>query len=153
MPVKVEESKLPDGTMIRHKASGYEGRIDGITEIRGCFTLGGKALGNGSSKHTFQYRIAVSGEPMRRIAPAEDFEILEGVVGVVCPVCHATFQTKPGFVGKPGGRCQCGAWICPKCLSCQGGAPDADKDSKSTCLNQRKRVVKKLAAEKKRKTG
>jgi hypothetical protein len=151
MPAKVEESKLQDGTMIRHRASGYEGRIDGITEIRACFTVGGKALGNGSSKHTFQYRIVVSGEPMRRIAPAEDFEILDGVIAVACPVCHGSFQSKPGFVGKPGGRCQCGEWICPKCLYCQ--APDADRAAKSTCLNQRKRLVRKLAAEKKGNLG
>ena len=32
------EVKLENGTLIRHKVAGYEGRIDGTTEIQKCFT-------------------------------------------------------------------------------------------------------------------
>ena len=33
--------KLENGTVIRHKVVGYEGRIDGVTEIKACFTKAG----------------------------------------------------------------------------------------------------------------
>ena len=79
--------KLENGTVIRHKVVGYEGRIDGVTEIKACFTKAGHLLDKLNSKETFQYRVMVEGEALRRIAPAEDFEILEGVVDVVCPSC------------------------------------------------------------------
>jgi hypothetical protein len=39
---------------------------------------------------------------------------------VVCSRCGYSFHSKPGFGDKPGGRCQCGGWICPACLACQG---------------------------------
>jgi len=97
-PVQV---KLQDGTLIRHKVTGYEGRIDGITEIKTCFTAGGAMLDRLNTKQTFQYRVVIKGEPMRRIAPAEDLEILEGAAVVICPYCHLSFKTKPGFADKP----------------------------------------------------
>jgi hypothetical protein len=103
--------KLENGTVIRHKVVGYEGRIDGVTEIKACFTKAGHVLDKLNSKETFQYRVLVEGEALRRIAPAEDFEILEGVVDVVCPTCRHSFHSKPGIGNKPGGRCQCGGWI------------------------------------------
>ena len=109
------EIKLQDGTLIRHKVAGYEGRIEGTTEIKTCFTAGGKLLPNPTSKQHFQYRVIVKGESMRRIAPAEDFEILEGVVEVTCLCCHCSFQSRPGLADKPCGRCQCGGLICPNC--------------------------------------
>lgn len=103
MSVKIAEIKLHDGTLIRHKVIGYEGRIDGTTEIKGCFTSGGEILNRPNPKHTFQYRVVINGEPMRRIAPAEDLEILEGVTQVICPSCHYSFWSKPGSADKAGG--------------------------------------------------
>ena len=138
------EVKLQDGTLIRHKVAGYEGRIEGTTEIKSCFTVGGELLVNPTPKQLFQYRIVVKGESMRRIAPAEDLEILDGVVEVICPCCHCSFQSKPGLADKPRGRCQCGGWICPNCLACQDMT-----DRKSPCLKQRKRLATRLATQKK----
>jgi hypothetical protein len=131
-------AKLQDGTLIRHKVAGYEGRIDGVTEMKTCFTEGGRLLEKSNTKQTFQYRVAIQGESMRRIAPAEDLEILEGATEILCSGCHSLFHTKPGFAGKPGGRCVCGGWICPSCLACQdvsGGT--------SRCPKQRQRQARK----------
>lgn len=138
--------KLENGTIIRHKVVGYEGRIDGTTEIKACFTKGGRLVDKLVSKETFQYRVIVEGEPLRRIAPAEDFEILEAVVNVTCPGCRHSFYSKPGHGNKPGGRCQCGAWICPICLSCEETRPEGTQ----TCAKQRERKARRLAADKKK---
>ena len=75
--VKAHQPKphLVLGTSVRHKTSGYEGKIDGTTAIKGCFTSRGAPLFK--SHEQFQYRIAVAGEATRRIAPAEDLEIVE----------------------------------------------------------------------------
>ena len=143
-PVQV---KLQDGTLIRHKVTGYEGRIDGITEIKTCFTAGGAMLDRLNTKQTFQYRVVIKGEPMRRIAPAEDLEILEGAAELVCPHCRLSFKTKPGFADKPGGRCECGGWICPSCLDCRGAG------EQPRCLKQRKRLARKLSLQKKGRMG
>jgi len=140
MSVTIHEAKLQDGTLIRHKVVGYEGRIDGTTEIKTCFTAGGEILSKPNTKQIFQYRVLINGESMRRIAPGEDLEVLEGVVAVICPSCHYPFWSKPGCSDKPGGRCQCGGWICPSCLICQDIAP---------CPKQVKRLARKLAAKKK----
>ena len=139
--------KLQDGTLIRHKMAGYEGRIDGTTEIKTCFTARGVLLDKSNSKQTFQYRVAVKGESMRQIAPAEDLEILEGVTEVICPHCHFSFHTKPGLADKPRGRCGCGGWICPSCLDCR------DASVQPPCPKQRKRLAKKLALQKKNSVG
>lgn len=139
-PVQV---KLRDGTLIRHKVTGYEGRIEGTTEIKTCFTARGELLDRPNVKQTFQYRVLVKGESMRRIAPMEDLEILEGAAEVVCPHCHFSFRTKPGFADKPAGRCGCGGWICPSCLDCR------DASEQSRCLKQRKRLARKLSLQKK----
>jgi len=139
-----DEVKLQDGTLIRHRVVGYEGRIDGTTALKVCFTQRGESLGNASTKQTFQYRVLVEGEIMRRVAPVEDFEVLEGVAEVVCPGCHASFRSKPGCANKPRGRCQCGGWICPFCLTCQNTTP---------CAKQRLRLARKLSPKKKAKSG
>ena len=144
MPDKVKVSLL-DGTLVRHKTKGYEGKIEGITEIKACFTRGGALLATPLTKEPFQYRVVVTGEPMRHIAPAEDLEILEEITQVVCLRCHSTFRTKPGLLDKPAGRCECGGWICPSCWGCQA----AEADQASSCSKQRKRLVRKLANEKK----
>src|SRR5436309_3176442 len=107
------EIKLQDGTLIRHKVAGYEGRIEGTTQIKSCFTRGGELLAHPTTKELFQYRVMVEGESLRRIAPAEDFEILDGVVEVICSKCDGSFQSRPELAGKPRGRCLCGGWICP----------------------------------------
>jgi hypothetical protein len=151
MSKTIDQVKLRDGTMIRHRVVGYEGRIEGTTEIKTCFTAGGALLDKANSGHTFQYRVVVSGESMRRIAPAEDLEILEGVVEVVCLRCGYSFHSKPGLGNKPGGRCLCGGWICPACLTCQDINGEAGKGRTSVCPKQRERQIRKLAAQKRRK--
>jgi hypothetical protein len=148
-----EQVKLQNGTIVRHKNAGYEGRIEGTTEIRSCFTAGGVLLDMPNSKQSFQYRVVVTGESMRRIAPAEDLEILERAVQVVCPRCQYSFQSKPGASDKPGGRCQCGGWICPACLACQGNGNGPGKGGNPVCAKQRTRQTKKLAARKKTRGG
>lgn len=149
----IDQVKLQDGTVVRHKVAGYEGQIDGTTGIKACFTSGGELSEKSNSKQTFQYRVVIKGESMRRIAPGEDLEILDGVVEVLCPRCHSSFQSKPSRADKPGGRCQCGGWICPTCLVCQDTGEDSSKRGQSPCLQQRKRLARKLAAEKKAKAG
>ncbi len=146
MSEKMDQVRLRDGTLIRHKVIGYEGRIDGTTQIKACFTNAGDLS---SSKQTFQYRVLVKGESMRRIAPAEDFEILEGVAEITCPSCQSSFWNKPSLADKPGGRCQCGGWICPSCLACQATSAETAKGEQPPCPKQRKRVLKKLALLKK----
>jgi hypothetical protein len=149
MSKALENVKLSEGTLVRHKVSGYEGRIDGITEIRSCFTVGGVLSDKSTSKETYQYRVLVAGESMRRIAPAADLEILEGVVDIICSGCGYSFHSKPGLGDKPGGRCQCGGWICPACLACQGTQDGTDSGRIPVCTKQRSRQTRKLAGQKK----
>jgi len=137
---------LRDGTLVRHKKKGYEGKIEGTTAIKACFTRGGVSMEPPFSKETFQYRIVVVGESMRYIAPFEDLEILDAVAEIVCVRCHKLFYTKPGVAGKAGGRCSCGGWICPVCLGCQ--AEETTENKGSSCANQRKRFLKRLANDK-----
>ena len=136
--------KLQNGTLIRHKTMGYEGRIEGTTEIKACFTVAGELLNKLDSKQTFQYRVLVDGETMRRIAPEADLEIVEGVAVVACPACGFSFESKPGTVDKPSGRCQCGGWICPSCLQCKDGTQEP------ACPKQRKRLLRRLDRKKSR---
>ncbi|HEX2386478.1 MAG TPA: hypothetical protein VHL99_07935 [Candidatus Binatia bacterium] len=134
------EVKLRDGTLIRHKVIGYEGRTDGTTALKSCFTHQGAPLGNAPAKHAFQYRVLVSGEATRRVAPLEDLEILEGSAEQVCPACQVAFQSRPGHSNKPGGRCACGGWICPSCYMCQ---------ATPSCAKQRLRLVQRSGVKKK----
>ena len=138
------EVKLESGTLIRHKVMGYEGRIDGTTELKSCFTQGGELLGSVNNKQTFQYRVVVEGRATRSIAPVEDLEVLERVSHIVCSGCQASFRSKPGNANKAGGLCQCGAWICPFCLVCQTATP---------CARQGQRLAKKSALKKKVRGG
>lgn len=146
MPEKVEIS-LRDGTLVRHKQKGYEGRIDGTTAIKACFTRGGASLETSIAKEPFQYRIFVSGESLPHIAPFDDLEILDAMAEIQCVCCRDVFHTKPGLAGKAGGRCACGGWICPVCLGCQ--SEEAAKDKATSCAHQRKRFLKKLGRDKK----
>lgn len=139
---------LEDGTLVRHKVAGYEGRIEGTTKIQSCFTSKGELLPY-PGKCLFQYRIMVEGESLRRIAPVDDFEILEAALKVICFACHGSFESKPGLADKPRGRCKCGGWICPTCLACQEINLEGSKAGRSPCLNQRKRFAARLALEKK----
>ena len=143
MSETMAEVKLRDGTLIRQKILGYEGRIEGTTEIKTCFTSGGELLDKSNTKQIFQYRVVVKRESMRWIAPSEDLEILEGAVEFICPHCRFSFQTSPGFANKPGGRCECSGWICPSCLDCR------DVNEQSPCLKQCKRLARKLNLQKK----
>ena len=130
------EVKLKDGTLIRHKVIGYEGRTDGTTALKSCFTRLGDLIGNAPAKEAFQYRVLVAGEALRRVAPLEDLEILEGATEQVCSACHFAFQTRPGHPNKAGGRCSCGGWICPSCSMCRANTP---------CAKQRLRLVQRAA--------
>ncbi len=150
---QLEHVKLRDGTLIRHKVVGYEGRIDGITGIKACFTSAGKLLESPGVGQIFQYRVMVKGESIRRIAPSKDLEVLEGVEEVVCSRCHFAFYSKPGMVDKAGGRCQCGAWICPSCLACGNMELKATKNDQSLCPGEKKRLMRKFAAKKRKKTN
>ncbi len=143
----INKVSLQDGTLVRHKVMGYQGTIEGRTEIKTCFTRGGIVLTMPLAKETFQYRVVVSGESMRHIAPAEDLEIIDAMAEIVCFRCHYAFRSKPGLLDKAGGRCQCGGWICPACMACQTA------ESSEPCVKQRKRMLKKLANEKKSKRG
>jgi len=138
---------LRDGTVVRHKNKGYEGKIEGTTAIKACFTRGGMLLDTPLSKEAFQYRVVVNGEAARCIAPAEDLEILDATSAIICVRCQRNFNTKPGLAGKPGGRCACGGWICPACQGCRVEVSGEDK--KKACLNQRKRFLRKTASLKK----
>ena len=153
MAERTEQIKLLDGTRIRHSVIGYEGQVDGTTEIKACFTAGGKLLDKPSANQKFQYRVAVEGETLRRIAPAEDLEVLEAVVEIVCSHCNSSFKSKPGLIDKPGGRCQCGAWICPSCLACGGAGKETAKGGQRPCPKGQKRIARRLVALKKRKSG
>jgi len=153
MSKALEEIRLQDGTLIRHKTAGYEGCIEGTTGIKSCFTVAGASLDMPSSKQLFQYRVMVAGEAMRRIAPAEDLEIVEQALKVVCPSCGYDYNSKPGVENKAAGRCQCGGWICPACLACQASDEPTGKGKAAVCLRQRKRQTKKLAARKKARDG
>jgi hypothetical protein len=105
---------LEDGTLVRHKVAGYEGRIEGTTKIQSFFTSKGELL-QYPGKYLFQYRIMVAGESLRRISPVDGFEILEAALKVICFACHESFESKPGVADKLRGRCKCGGWICPMC--------------------------------------
>ena len=142
------DASLRDGTLVRHKSKGYQGTIEGTTSIKACFTRGGAALPITMTKETFQYRISVPGESMRQIAPLEDLEILEAAAEINCVACQKPFHTKPGLLGKPGGRCACDGWICPVCLACQ--TAEAAQDKARGCTHQRKRMLRKSTNDKKR---
>ena len=88
----INKISLQDGTLVRHKVIGYQGTIEGKTEIKTCFTRGGSVLAIPPAKETFQYRVVVNGETMRHIAPAEDLEILD-----------AYWTRRPGAVNVEGG--------------------------------------------------
>jgi hypothetical protein len=135
---------LQDGTVVRHKIKGYEGMIEGITEIKTCFTKGGALLAGAGGKEAFQYRVVVTGQAMRYIAPADDLEVVEAAAEIVCGRCAYKFNSKPGVIDKAGGHCQCGGWICPACLACQPS--EAKPNGQSPCLRERKRLVRKLAS-------
>ncbi len=141
------EISLRDGTLVRHKQRGYEGKIEGTTAIKACFTKGGALLAMPITKEAFQYRILVSGESMRYIAPFDDLEVLDAATEILCARCHKAFHSKPGLAGKACGRCACGGWICPACMGCQ--TEEAAKEKATSCAHQRKRFLRKLASDKK----
>ncbi len=148
MVEKPVQPRLKDGTLVEHKTDGYKGRIEGITEIKSCFTRGGATLPFSKTNETFQYRIAVSGESRRHIAPPEDLQVVleEVSVKVTCFNCHAVFRNKPGTTNKPGGRCECGGWICPECLNCD--ASTHEPEMRHGCVKQTQRTKRRQAKNK-----
>jgi hypothetical protein len=141
---------LIDGTLVRHKVKGYEGRIEGTTEIKVCFTRGGVSVPTALSKEQFQYRVVVVGESLRRIAPLDDLEIVEESKEIVCSSCKRAFRTTPGLVDKPAGRCECGGFICPTCWRCRIEEPTASKTPETSCSKERKRLARKHTIGKKK---
>ena len=141
------EISLRDGTVVRHKNKGYEGKIEGTTAIKACFTRGGMLLDTPLSKEAFQYRVVVNGAAARCIAPAEDLEILDATSAISCVRCQNNSNTQPRLAGKPRRRRACGGWICPNCQACR--AEDSGEDKKKACLTQRKRFLRKTASLKK----
>ena len=150
MTTKIEELVLAAGTLVRHRVSSYVGRIDGVTAIQSCFTSLGAPVPMTASKDSFQYRVLVQGEKIRRIAPVRDLEILaEGIrLKATCVSCRSTFSSDPSLMDKPGGLCACGGWICPQCLACQPAQDGSTESSLATCPNQRKRLLKKATRQK-----
>jgi hypothetical protein len=155
MAIKTEEAVLSDGIFVRHKVSGYLGKIDGVTAIQGCFTNRGDPLQTATSKESFQYRVMVTGEKMRRIAPARDLEVLDTgtSIDVTCFSCQSTFHSIPNVTEKPGGLCECGGWICPECLACQPPQENSVEHPAASCQKQRKRLLKKATNHKRPKAA
>ena len=145
MAVKVEEVVLADGTLVRHRVSGYLGRIDGVTAIQSCFTNRGSPMATLTSKDDFQYRIVVQGQTTRRIAPVRDLEVLATAakMEVTCLGCNTLFTASPSLIDKPSGLCECGGWICPQCLVCQPLEEISSEPPAGICPNQRKRLLNK----------
>jgi hypothetical protein len=155
MAVELDESFLSDGVLVRHRTSGYVGRIDGVTALQSCFTQSGMPMPLKVGKETFQYRVIVSGEKMRRIAPLRDLEVLDATtaVEVTCVNCRAAFSGTTTVNDKPGGLCACGGWICSECLHCQPSRQLNAEGSAENCPNQRKRLLKRTTTPKPRKSA
>jgi len=149
---KIAEMTLTDGTVVRHKATGYQGLIDGTTALQNCFTNKGLALTLPAITETFQYRIAVAGEKLRRVAPARDLEIIvvEQSAKITCSSCQAIFLSRPGVLNKIGGKCECGSWNCPACLVCAAPSAKASKSARVVCARQRNRIAKQQANHKRK---
>jgi len=155
MATEIDELALSDGTLVRHRVSGYLGRIDGVTGIQTCFTNHGAPMPTATSKERFQYRVIVKGEKMRRIAPVRDLEVLDDAtrIDVTCFNCQTTFSSTPSVIDKPGGLCECGGWICPECLMCQLPKEMSAEGSTENCPNQAKRLLKKETSHKRAKSA
>jgi hypothetical protein len=67
--------RMPNGTKVRHRVEGYEGSIDGLTEI----VEKGAAL---NPDRRTQYRVDV-GQPQRKLAPEADLLILSDADGLM----------------------------------------------------------------------
>jgi hypothetical protein len=151
MTTELDDVSLSNGVLVRHRVSGYMGRIDGVTAMQGCFTDSGAPKAATATKESFQYRIMVKGEKLRRIAPRRDLEVLDAAtkVDVTCVNCQATFSGTTSVNDQPGGLCECGGWVCPECLRCQASThKPADEGSGGNCPNERKRLLKKTTGHK-----
>ena len=67
--------RIPDGTKVKHRLEGYEGAVDGLTEM----IAKGATL---NPDRRTQYRIDV-GTPQRRLAVEEDLLILLDPEGLI----------------------------------------------------------------------
>ena len=147
MPNSIEIN-LRDGTLVRHKTKGYEGKIEGTTAIEALLLLqelkwaerdpaaaDTLQLQVEAFRYAWQDRLQFRGDPEKTDVPL-----------ALCIRCQKSFYSKPGLTGKAGGRCACGAWICPVCMGCQ--TEEAAQNKATSCTHQRKRFLKKLASEK-----
>jgi hypothetical protein len=87
--------RIPDGTKVRHRSDGYEGYVDGLTEI----VTGPRRNPDGRT----QYRINI-GESDRLLVVEEDLLILTDKEGLVLMAkqkveyrCHITEQLHGAF--------------------------------------------------------
>lgn len=62
------QERLPIGTKVRHLGEKYIGFIDGVTKLKNLFT--------GDTHCEWQYRLKIPGQDIRRIAPANDLEVV-----------------------------------------------------------------------------
>ena len=69
-------ARMPNGTKVRHRVEGYEGSIDGLTEI----VAKGSTLN--PDKRT-QYRINVGAAAQRKLAAEDDLLIVADKDGVM----------------------------------------------------------------------
>ncbi len=67
--------RIPNGTKVKHRHDGYQGSIDGLTEI---VQKGSRLNADGKT----QYRINV-GTPARKLAAEEDLLILSDGAGLM----------------------------------------------------------------------
>ena len=68
--------RIPNGTKVKHRSDGYEGAVDGLTEI---VQKGSRLNPDGKT----QYRINVSGAPLRKLAAEEDLLIVSDGDGLM----------------------------------------------------------------------
>lgn len=73
-PVVVRWVRIPNGTKVRHRLEGYDGHIDGLTEI----VVGPNRNPDGKT----QYRLNI-GDTTRRLVTEDDLSILLGTDNLV----------------------------------------------------------------------
>jgi hypothetical protein len=74
-------------------------RSRATTTIKTCFTRNGALLEPPTSKEAFQYRVVVTGQSMRYIAPLDDLEVLDVAVEFTCGRCQKIFWYHAGSHG------------------------------------------------------
>lgn len=71
VPYRIIDMELDNKTPVKHIRDGYKGWINGTTKMKEIFT--------GNKEVEFQYCVQIPNEDKRRIAPAEDLEVITDV--------------------------------------------------------------------------